>query len=168
MTPSLQNPSTTPWGPCETWKGWSWKCPGWWDSLTKQLILNCRDFLLRSIFIFLIRNSPVLDFVFSVQSCRKVDWRSISGTRFWGRRPSDGRSRTCRISRFIHPSGSSDECPGSSVWSPGMPDWSLWSSGWRIITCCRQCLSNGPGLGVWSHTPIHPTLHESPHWHEVQ
>ena len=31
-----------------------------------------------------------------------------------------------------------------------------------------SCLRNGPGLGVWnSHTWVHPTLHESPHRHEV-
>ena len=82
----------------------------------------------------------------SVQSCRKVDWWSIPGARFWGGRPSNGRSRTHGISGFIHPSGTSDRRPGSSVWSPGTPGWSLWSSRRRMIMCSRRCVINGPGL----------------------
>ena len=87
---------------------------GWRHSLLKQLVLNCWDFLLRSLVIFLVRYIAVLDFVFSVQRCREVD-RSISGAWFWGGRPSDGGSRTCGIPRFIHPSGTFDGRPGSSV-----------------------------------------------------
>ena len=47
----------------------------------------------------------------------------------------------------------SDGHPGLYIWSPGTPDWNLWSSGWRMIMCSHRCLINGPGLGVWSHTP---------------
>ena len=133
---------------------------GLWQSCLLHVLILLEA--LRSLVIFLVRDRPVLDFVFSVQSCRKVDWWSIPGARFWGGRPSNGRSRTHGISGFIHPSGTSDGHPGSSVWSPGMPGWSLWSSRWRMIMCSRRCVINRPGLGVWSHTPVHPSLHESP------
>ena len=80
----------------------------------------------------------------------------------------NARSWTSGISGLVHPSGTPDWSPGSSVWSPGMPDWSPGSSRWSLILSGRRCLVNGPGLEVWScHTRVHPSLHESPHWHKV-
>ena len=162
------------------WVSWGHCCPTrlgrvnleralrWLHSLAKQLILCCWDFLLRSLVIFIFRDRPVLDFLLCVQSCRKVDWWRIPGARFCGGQSSNGRPRTSGISGLVPPSGTSDWSPGSSVWSPGMPDWNPGSSRRSLIMSGRRCLINGPGLGIRNcHTRVHPSLHESPHWHKV-
>ena len=89
-------------------------------------------------------------------------------TTFWWANGTGG------LSSVVHLSGSSHRCPGPSHWRPGLsvwrPRWSLGPPGWGVIIsgCRNGWLCSGPGLGIRnSHTRVHPTLHQSPHGHEV-
>ena len=151
---------------------------GSYDSLPEQLILGCQDLPLSAVFILIVGNGPVLDLVLRVQGRRKIHRRSISGMwirRRWIRwRPSDGRTGTCGLSSVVQSSGPSHRCPGPSHWHAGSSVWCLrWSlgpPGWGVIISGRRngWLCSGPGLGIRnSHTRVHPTLHQSPHGHEI-
>ena len=144
------------------------------DSLPEQLILGCRDLLLSAVFILIVGNGPVFDLVLRIQGRQKIHRRRISGRwiRWW--RPSDGRTGTCGLSSVVQSSGPSHRCPGPSHWHLGSsvwrPRWSLGPPGWGfIISGCRNgWLCSAPGLGIRnSHTWVHPTLHQSPHGHEI-
>ena len=144
------------------------------DSLQEQLILGCRDLLLSAVFILIVGNGPVLDLVLRVQGRRKIHRRSISGRWIRRWRPSDGRTGTCGLCSVVQSSGPSHRCPGPSHWHPGSsvwrPRWSLGPSELGvIISGCRSSWPcSGPGLGIRnSHTLVHPTLHQSPHGHEI-
>ena len=125
-----------------------------------------------SFFIFVIGNGSLLYLVIRIRSCREIHRRRISGRWLDWWRPRNWRTWSRWFSRVVQSPDSShgssdpsDRRPGSSFWSPRRR---VWPPGCCVISGNRHCwLCSRAGLGIWSHTLVHPSLQQSPHGHKI-
>ena len=125
-----------------------------------------------SFFIFVIGNGSLLYLIIRIRSCREIHQRRISGRWLDWWRPRNWRTWSRWFSRVVQSPDSShgssdpsDRRPGSSFWSPRRR---VWPPGCCVISRNRHCwLCSRAGLGIWSHTLVHPSLQQSPHGHKI-